>query len=91
MGSTGGFGAGPPALTTVDAPLLQVRIGRPVGAASSRESVMIRKPDLPAKVCAACGRPFTWRRKWRRAWAEVRYCSERCRRVGKPPPKKTNE
>jgi len=41
---------------------------------------MRRKADLPAKTCAACGRPFAWRRKWARVWDEVRYCSERCRR-----------
>jgi hypothetical protein len=38
-----------------------------------------RKPHLPEKVCAACGRPFAWRKKWERVWAEVRYCSDACR------------
>lgn len=38
-----------------------------------------RKPDLPQKTCAVCGRPFTWRKKWARVWEEVRYCSDRCR------------
>lgn len=41
---------------------------------------MRRKSDLPTKICAVCGLPFTWRRKWARDWEEVRYCSERCRR-----------
>jgi hypothetical protein len=41
---------------------------------------MKRKSDLPTKVCAVCGRPFTWRRKWARVWEEVRYCSDACRR-----------
>ena len=41
---------------------------------------MRRKEDLPIKVCAGCGRPFAWRKKWERVWDEVRYCSERCRR-----------
>lgn len=41
---------------------------------------MRRKSDLPTKVCAVCGLPFTWRRKWARDWEQVRYCSERCRR-----------
>ena len=40
-----------------------------------------RKSDLPTKVCATCGRPFAWRRKWARDWDAVRYCSERCRRA----------
>lgn len=39
----------------------------------------IKKQDLPAKTCATCGRPFTWRKKWARDWNEVRYCSDRCR------------
>jgi len=37
------------------------------------------KPHLPAKICAHCGRPFAWRKRWARCWAEVRYCSQRCR------------
>lgn len=41
---------------------------------------MRRKGDLPTKVCAHCGRPFTWRKKWERVWDEVKYCSDRCRR-----------
>jgi hypothetical protein len=40
----------------------------------------VRKEHLPEKICAACGRPFRWRRKWARDWQQVRYCSERCRR-----------
>ncbi len=35
--------------------------------------------DLPSKLCAACGRSFTWRRKWARDWDQVRYCSDACR------------
>ncbi|WP_334165889.1 DUF2256 domain-containing protein [Tepidimonas sp.] len=41
---------------------------------------MHRKPHLPNKLCAVCGLPFAWRRKWARDWDQVRYCSERCRR-----------
>ncbi|WPZ36861.1 DUF2256 domain-containing protein [Thalassobaculum sp. OXR-137] len=40
-----------------------------------------RKPTLPTKICAACGRPFAWRRKWARDWESVRYCSDRCRQA----------
>ena len=40
----------------------------------------IKKCDLPSKVCVVCFRPFVWRKKWKRVWDEVRYCSERCRR-----------
>lgn len=55
---------------------------------------MRRKSDLPTKPCAACGRPFAWRKKWAKTWTEVRYCSDRCRaeraagdRTGVPKPK----
>ncbi|MFN3889898.1 MAG: DUF2256 domain-containing protein [Beijerinckiaceae bacterium] len=36
------------------------------------------KGNLPRKLCAACGRPFEWRKKWRRDWDNVKYCSGRC-------------
>ncbi|MCR9130562.1 MAG: DUF2256 domain-containing protein [Alphaproteobacteria bacterium] len=36
------------------------------------------KADLPEKTCAACGRPFSWRKKWARDWEQVKYCSKRC-------------
>jgi hypothetical protein len=38
-----------------------------------------RKPHLPEKPCAACGRPFAWRKKWARDWDRVRFCSDSCR------------
>ena len=41
----------------------------------------IAKADLPSKICAACGRPFAWRRKWLKVWDEVKYCSDACRRL----------
>ena len=40
---------------------------------------MVRKGDLPSKICAACGLPFAWRKKWARDWDAVKFCSERCR------------
>ncbi|MFD1480523.1 DUF2256 domain-containing protein [Paracoccus nototheniae] len=43
---------------------------------------MRRKSDLPQKICAACGLPFSWRKKWERDWDQVRYCSDRCRGKG---------
>ncbi|MFT2096217.1 DUF2256 domain-containing protein [Acidiphilium multivorum] len=39
----------------------------------------MRKADLPQKTCAACGRPFAWRRKWARDWDAVKFCSDACR------------
>ena len=38
-----------------------------------------RKPHLPEKTCAACGRSFAWRKKWARDWERVRFCSDACR------------
>jgi hypothetical protein len=40
---------------------------------------MVRKGDLPSKPCQACGRPFTWRKKWEKVWDEVKTCSDRCK------------
>jgi hypothetical protein len=41
------------------------------------------KATLPSKPCAQCQRPMTWRRAWAKNWAEVKYCSERCRNDAK--------
>ncbi len=27
-----------------------------------------------SKVCASCGRAFSWRKRWEKNWNEVRYC-----------------
>jgi hypothetical protein len=40
----------------------------------------VKKQHLPTKVCATCGRPFAWRKKWARDWEQVKYCSDACRR-----------
>ncbi|TYL49168.1 DUF2256 domain-containing protein [Marinomonas sp. IMCC 4694] len=42
-----------------------------------------KKHHLPEKICPVCQRPFAWRKKWARDWAQVKYCSERCKRQGK--------
>ncbi|BDX01445.1 MAG: DUF2256 domain-containing protein [Marinomonas sp.] len=42
-----------------------------------------KKNHLPEKICPVCQRPFVWRKKWERDWAQVKYCSERCKRQGK--------
>ncbi|MFZ0790076.1 MAG: DUF2256 domain-containing protein [Chromatiaceae bacterium] len=47
-----------------------------------------RKPQLPTKCCAVCGRPFAWRRRWARCWDTVRYCSDACRGRRRPTWKK---
>ena len=30
--------------------------------------------------CVVCKKKFVWRKKWRRDWGRVKFCSERCRR-----------
>ena len=52
----------------------------------------LRNPNnLPTKTCAACGRPFTWRKKWAKDWENVRYCSDRCRSQGNIAERKSAE
>jgi hypothetical protein len=50
--------------------------------AKSGKSARVSKANLPQKTCAACSRPFTWRKKWARDWDQVKYCSDRCRMIG---------
>ena len=38
-----------------------------------------KKVNLPSKICLACNRPFSWRKKWAKIWDEVKYCSDKCR------------
>lgn len=38
------------------------------------------KQALPSKPCMTCGRPMTWRLAWAKNWAQVRHCSDACRR-----------
>ncbi|MEI6741852.1 MAG: DUF2256 domain-containing protein [bacterium] len=35
------------------------------------------------KICAVCKKPFTNRKKWasRGQWAQIKYCSDRCRKA----------
>jgi hypothetical protein len=40
----------------------------------------IIKTNLPQKICARCGRAFTWRKKWKKVWDEVKYCSDKCKK-----------
>lgn len=42
------------------------------------------RPQPPDKICATCGRPFSWRRRWADDWDRVRYCSKAC--AGGPGP-----
>jgi len=38
-----------------------------------------------AKNCAQCGLPFANRKRWqaRRQWDQVKYCSDRCRKLAR--------
>ncbi|MDG1024741.1 MAG: DUF2256 domain-containing protein [Gammaproteobacteria bacterium] len=38
------------------------------------------KRELPSKICKVCGLSYNWRKKWKKNWNEVLYCSDRCRR-----------
>lgn len=38
----------------------------------------IKKENLPNKICVVCNRQFTWRKKWRKDWDKVIYCSNAC-------------
>ena len=39
------------------------------------------------KICVTCGRVMTWRKAWAKNWAEVKYCSDSCRKwKNKPQP-----
>ena len=40
----------------------------------------MKKEHLPSKVCPVCGFSFNWRKKWKKTWENVKYCSEKCRR-----------
>ena len=40
------------------------------------------KASLPSKPCLVCGRAMTWRRSWAKNWAEVKVCSDACRKQG---------
>ena len=39
---------------------------------------MIKKKDLPSKLCPVCKRLFVWRKKWFLNWDKVKYCSKKC-------------
>ena len=37
-----------------------------------------KNKNLPQKICDVCKRPFDWRRKWKKDWENVKYCSKKC-------------
>jgi hypothetical protein len=38
----------------------------------------VKKQNLPSKVCIVCNIPFVWRKKWKKNWDQVKYCSDKC-------------
>jgi hypothetical protein len=38
------------------------------------------KSNLPVKICARCGFPMNWRKRWSKIWDEVKFCSEKRRK-----------
>ena len=42
---------------------------------------MMKKENLTLKICIVCELPFTWCKKWEKNWNEVKYFSERCKRI----------
>ena len=40
----------------------------------------IKKQNLPQKTCIVCKRPFTWRKKWKKVWDDIKYCSHKCQK-----------
>ena len=49
-----------------------------------------KKAALPEKICAGCGLPFAWRKKWERDWDRVKYCSDACRKAKQANPRPPN-
>jgi drug/metabolite transporter (DMT)-like permease len=64
-----------------DKPCSMLEVSAPM--AKTEQPLKGFKQSLPTKVCPVCKLPFSWRKKWRRTWEQVIYCSERCRRTGR--------
>ncbi|MAU70429.1 MAG: hypothetical protein CMD40_04790 [Gammaproteobacteria bacterium] len=41
---------------------------------------MHKKLQLEQKTCPVCMKSFNWRKKWKKDWDNVIYCSERCKK-----------
>ncbi|MGM0580137.1 MAG: DUF2256 domain-containing protein [Bacteroidota bacterium] len=44
---------------------------------------MLKKSELPSKVCPVCNRAYSWRKKWKKNWVNVKFCSQKCSRMTK--------
>ena len=56
------------------------RCARAVHFSFALVATTLKKGQLPTKICATCGLPFEYRKKWRNNWEAVKYCSEKCQR-----------
>jgi hypothetical protein len=54
---------------------------QPDNLAMTRTGFKGNKQALPSKPCVACGRAMSWRKAWAKNWAEVKFCSDACRRA----------
>ena len=45
------------------------------------------KENLATKNCQQCLRPFQYRKKWKKVWHEIKFCSQKCRSENKKPTK----
>jgi hypothetical protein len=71
-----GCGAGPQAASEEPGSLMRTTGSARIGSSVRRKGVSV----VEDKCCASCGRTFSWRRAWARDWAQVRFCSDACRR-----------
>jgi hypothetical protein len=60
-------------------------MGRARQGAGSRRDRPGERPIDDLRVCAGCGRAFSWRRALAADWEAVRWCSAACRRRGIGP------
>ena len=51
----------------------------------------MKKGNLPTKICVQCNRPMEWRKSWAKNWDEVKYCSDKCRKLRKSNKKGESE
>ena len=43
----------------------------------------MKKENLSHKICIFCKRIFYWRKKWKKDWNNVKYCSYKCSKKNK--------
>ena len=61
---------------------LKLAAGRS-GREGNKKEKKYTKSNLPSKICEHCGRPMEWRKAWAKNWDEVKYCSDKCRKLKK--------